>query len=407
MYYYYIIFRITFYERQTMKPILQYFHPLVWIILCGTVFARTASFMAMPFLALYLHNELHASPLLIGMTLGVAPLFSTFGGLIGGYLTDRFERKYVIITTVFVWSLTFLGFAFAPSASFFVVLNALNGLCRSFFEPGTQALMIDFTEDGKKRRLFSVRYTAINIAAVIGPLLGVWISSLSSASIPFVITATMYAMYGLFLLVVLNRYESKQQRLVGGHKISAIFRAIARDRKLFYFLIAGILISLGYSQFDSTLPQLIDLKVEDGVKLFSYAIVANSITVLTLQLPLTIMIEKANIYTSLKIGITIFAVGLFLFGISENPWMFIVSMIIFSVGEIFCFPTMNAVIEEIAPVDQKGIYLGATQLKNIGGFIGPIFGGWLLIVAMDWMYGVIALLMLSSIFIYRRALRLV
>ena len=389
-----------------MTSILRYFHPLVWIILGGTIFARTASFMAMPFLALYLHNELHASPLLIGMTLGVAPLFSTFGGLIGGYLTDRFERKYVIITTVFVWSFTFLGFAFAPSAFYFVILNALNGLCRSFFEPGTQALMIDFTEDSKKRRLFSVRYTAINIAAVIGPLLGVWISRMSSASIPFVITAAMYAMYGLFLLIILNRYESKQQQLGSNHRVNAIFSAVARDRKLFYFIIAGILISLGYSQFDSTLPQLIDIKVEDGVKLFSYVIVANSITVLALQLPLTVMIEKADIYTSLKIGITIFAAGLLLFGIAENDWMFIVSMIIFSIGEIFCFPTMNAVIEEIAPIDQKGIYLGASQLKNIGGFIGPIFGGWLLITALDWIYVVIALLMVSSIAIYRRALRL-
>lgn len=389
-----------------MTSILRYFHPLVWIILGGTIFARTASFMAMPFLALYLHNELHASPLLIGMTLGVAPLFSTFGGLIGGYLTDRFERKYVIITTVFVWSFTFLGFAFAPSAFYFVILNALNGLCRSFFEPGTQALMIDFTEDSKKRRLFSVRYTAINIAAVIGPLLGVWISRMSSASIPFVITAAMYAVYGLFLLIILNRYESKQQQLGSNHRVNAIFSAVARDRKLFYFIIAGILISLGYSQFDSTLPQLIDIKVEDGVKLFSYVIVANSITVLALQLPLTVMIEKADIYTSLKIGITIFAAGLLLFGIAENDWMFIVSMIIFSIGEIFCFPTMNAVIEEIAPIDQKGIYLGASQLKNIGGFIGPIFGGWLLITALDWIYVVIALLMVSSIAIYRRALRL-
>lgn len=388
-----------------MKSIINYFHPLVWIILSGTIFARTASFMAMPFLALYLHNELHASPLIIGLTLGVAPLFATFGGLGGGYLTDRFDRKFVIFITVFVWSLTFLGFAFAPSAIYFVVLNALNGLCRSFFEPSTQALMIDFTEDSKKRRLFSVRYTAINIAAVIGPLLGVWISSLSSPAIPFLVTSIMYAMYGLFLVFVLNRYRMKQHKLAATFRIGTIFGTIMHNRKLLYFIAGGILISIGYSQFDSTLPQFIDMKVEDGVKLFSYVIVANSITVLVLQLPLTIMIEKASIYTSLKIGIVIFSVGLLLFGFSDSAWMFIVSMAIFSVGEIFCFPTMNAVIEEIAPVDQKGIYLGAAQLKNIGGFIGPVLGGWLLVMTSEWLFAIIALLMFSSLFIYKRALR--
>ena len=388
-----------------MQKVVRYFHPLVWIILSGTIFARTASFMAMPFLALYLHNELQASPLLIGLTLGMAPLFSTFGGLCGGYLTDRFGRKSVIITTVFVWSLTFVGFAFAPSAIFFVILNALNGLCRSFFEPGTQALMIDFTENEKKRRLFSVRYTAINIAAVMGPLLGVWISSLSSPAVPFVITGIMYAMYGVFLLVVLNRYEMKQQMLTHKQNIWAIFKAVFQDQKLLYFIAGGILISIGYSQFDSTLPQFINMNVEDGVKLFSYVIVANSITVLSLQLPLTVMIEKMSIYASLKMGIIIFSVGLFLFGLSDSAGMFIASMIVFSIGEIFCFPMMNAVIEEIAPDDQKGTYLGAAQLKNIGGFIGPIFGGWLLTFAIDWMYAILAFVMISSILIYRKALR--
>lgn len=388
-----------------MQKIVHYFHPLVWIILSGTIFARTASFMAMPFLALYLHNELQASPLLIGLTLGVAPLFSTFGGLCGGYLTDRFGRKSIIITTVFVWSLTFIGFAFAPSAIFFVVLNAVNGLCRSFFEPGTQALMIDFTENEKKRRLFSVRYTAINIGAVMGPLLGVWISSLSSPAVPFVITGTMYAMYGLFLLVILNRYEMKQQMLSHKQNIWAIFKAVFQDQKLLFFIAGGILISLGYSQFDSTLPQFINMNVEDGVKLFSYVIVANSITVLSLQLPLTMMIEKMSIYASLKMGIIIFSAGLFLFGLSDSAWLFIASMIVFSIGEIFCFPMMNAVIEEIAPEDQKGTYLGAAQLRNIGGFIGPIFGGWLLTVAIDWMFAILALVMISSILIYRKALR--
>lgn len=56
------------------------FHPLVWIILGGTIFTRIASFMAMPFLAIYLHNEIQASPLQIGLTIGIAPLISTVGG---------------------------------------------------------------------------------------------------------------------------------------------------------------------------------------------------------------------------------------------------------------------------------------------------------------------------------------
>ena len=388
-----------------MKKFAHYFHPLVWIILSGTIFTRTASFMTIPFIALYLHNELHASPYIIGLTVGIAPLFSTFGGLIGGYLTDKFERKNVIITTIFIWSLVFFGFAFAPTAALFIVLNALNGLCRSFFEPGTQALMIDYTENDKKRRLFTVRYTAINIAAVIGPLLGVWIASLSTASTPFIITGFMYAVYGLFLLFILNRYPSKQQKLSNKQPIQHMFMTVAKNRVLLMLIVGGILVSLGYSQFNSTLPQLIDLHVEEAVKVFSYCIVANSITVLALQFPLTMLTEKASIFRSLTIGIITFALGLMLFNFSTTTWMFIGSMIIFSIGEVFSFPLMSAAIEQIAPDDQKATYLGAAQLHNIGGFVGPIFGGWLLVQYTDVMYVVIAAIMLCSILFYAKSLK--
>ncbi|MEO4053065.1 MFS transporter [Solibacillus sp. CAU 1738] len=388
-----------------MTKLLQYFHPLVWIILCGTIFTRIASFMTMPFLAIYLQKELGASPLLIGLTLGVAPLCATFGGFIGGYLTDKFGRKSVIITTVFVWSAVFIGFAVATIAPLFVLLNALNGLCRSFFEPGTQALMIDFTEGNKRRRLFSVRYTAINIAAVIGPLVGVMISTLSSAVVPFIITATMYALYGLFLIFLLNKYEMRQKMLAAGQSIQHIFRVVLADRKLLLFLAGGILINVGYSQFDSTLPQYIQLNIADGVKLFSLLIALNATVVLLLQLPISMLTEKISIMKSLTIGILFFAGGLMLFGLADSYWLFIVAMIIFSTGEIFAFPMMNAIIEEIAPETQKATYLGASQFKNIGGFIGPMFGGWLLIHFEAQLFFVIGFAVLMSVPFYYRAFK--
>lgn len=189
--------------------------------------------------------------------------------------------------------------------------------------------------------------------------------------------------------------------------VFTIFKGVFQDQKLLLFIAGGALVVLGYSQINSTLPQFINMNVEDGVILFSYVIIANSITVLAFQLPLTMMIEKMSIYASLKMSILIFSVGLFLFGLSHSAWMFIASMIVFSIGEIFCFPMMNAVIEEIAPEDQKGTYLGASQLKNIGGFIGPIFGGWLLTAATDFLFAIVAAVLFSSLFIYRKALKTV
>ena len=383
---------------------LSYFHPLVWSILFGTIFTRAASFMTIPFLALYLHSELNASPLVIGITLGAAQLFATFGGIFGGFLTDKVGRKLVIFFTIFVWSGVFFGFAIVQSVPLFMVLSSLNGLCRSFFEPATQALMIDFTEKEKRRRLFSIRYTSINIAGVIGPVLGVWISSLSSAVMPFIITGAMYAVYGFILIGLLNRFEMRQQLAAERKTLAQMLKVVGKDTKLLLLLAAGMLVTLGYSQYDSTLPQLVNLSVEDGVELYSMLLVINAAIVLLLQLPISVYTEKISTFKSLSLGMCFFSSGFILFNIASSWTLFIIAMIVFTVGEIFAFPMMNAMIEEIAPDTQKATYLGASQLKNIGGFIGPIFGGWLLTHYAGEIYYVMAGITLLSLVFYKYAL---
>jgi len=362
------------------------FHPLVWIILGGTVFTRIASFMAMPFLAIYLHNEIEATPLQIGLTIGIAPLISTVGGFFGGYLTDRFGRKSVILITIIVWSLVFFGFATVHTVWLFILFNALNGLCRSLNLP---------------LRLFSLRYTAINIAAVIGPIIGVYISQLASPSIPFMLTGIMYIIYAVFLFFVLNRYQMQQQKAVTQTKILHTFTILLTNRVLLSFIFGAILINIGYSQFDSTLPQVIELTVENGTKLYSLLISLNAAVVLLLQLPISIVSERFSSSATLLVGILFFAIGLFMFGFSSNYTLYIIAMIIFTIGEIFAFPTMNVMIDEIAPDTQKATYLGAAQFKNLGGFIGPIIGGWLLTHYMGAMFAIIAILVLCSCIFYR------
>ena len=377
------------------------FHPLVWVTLFGMIFTRTASFMAMPFLALYLYNDQNAHPILIGLTIGIAPLFGTIGGFIGGYLNDRFGRRLIIITTIFIWSFVFVGFGVAEHIVVFIALNALNGLCRSFFEPGTQALMIDFTPSEQRKRLFSLRYTAINIAGVIGPLLGSLIALKSAQSVPFFVTGAMYLIYALFLLVVLNHYEMKQIKLQNRMSISVIFKALLNNRALLLFIAGGMIIGLGYSQIDSTLPQYLQMSFEDGVKLFAIVITLNASIVIVLQLPLSIMSEKWPVMRTIQIGSVLFAFGYLLLGLADSMIGIYVAIFVLTIGEILVFPSTSVVIDQIAPRDQKAIYFGAAQFKSIGSFVGPVVGGWLLAsVNGQVLFFTVAILTVGSIYLY-------
>jgi len=212
------------------------FHPVVWTLLIGTVFARGASFMALPFLALYLSSAHDVHPIWIGVTIGIAPLTGTLGGFIGGYFSDRYGRKTVILGTIFVWALVYIGFSQASHIGVFMALNALNGLCRSFFEPSSQAMMADLTPSSLRKRVFSLRYFAINVGAAVGPLIGVSVAQYSS-TLPFVLTGCMYTLYGLTLFFMLHKYSVVHASPIHKLRITDALTIAWKDKTLLLFIL--------------------------------------------------------------------------------------------------------------------------------------------------------------------------
>lgn len=61
---------------------LKNFHSIIWTIIGGTALSRTAFYMVMPFLAIYLNSK-GISAATIGGIIGVSFLFGTIGGFFG------------------------------------------------------------------------------------------------------------------------------------------------------------------------------------------------------------------------------------------------------------------------------------------------------------------------------------
>ena len=376
------------------------FHPVVWTLLIGTVFARGASFMALPFLALYLSSAHDVHPIWIGVTIGIAPLTGTLGGFIGGYFSDRYGRKTVMLGTIFVWALVYIGFSQASHIGVFMALNALNGLCRSFFEPSSQAMMADLTPSSLRKRVFSLRYFAINVGAAIGPLIGVSVAQYSS-TLPFVLTGCMYTLYGLTLFFMLHKYSIVHASPIQKLRISDALTIAWKDKTLLLFILGGIFVNIGYSQIDSNLPQYLQTSFSNGVLLFSKLIALNATIVILLQLPLSLLYEKWPVMRAMVVGSILFAIGFASFGYVSSPAGFMFAMGIVTIGEIFIFPSTSVFIDQIAPEDRRGTYFGAGQFRSVGNFTGPVLGGWLL---QDFggsiLFSVIGIIILSSIWFY-------
>ena len=327
----------------------------------------------------------------------MGPLAQTFGGFIGGNLSDRFGRKNVMRAALFTWSLVFAGFALSNAVWAFVVLNILNGLCRSFFEPSSQALIADLTPQERRLKAFGQRDTAINIGATVGPLIGAYLAFLS-ANLAFFITASVYLAYALALSYMMSRipFESDADKREKVTFRSAL-RVMRRDVPLRYYLLGGILVNLGYSQVNSTLPQHVEMTVTDGVALYSVLLSFNAVVCVLLQMPLSHWAQKGTLVRTMVTGVSLFALGYALFAVAWNWPMYLLAMFVLTLGEILVFPNTSVFIDQLAENGMRGTYFGAFTFRSIGHFIGPFAGGFVLqTIGGHWLYGLCAVVVISS-----------
>ena len=64
--------------------------------------------------------------------------------------------------------------------------------------------MADLTDKEKRMKVYSLRYTAMNIGASVGPLVGAYLAS-TSAKLSFAITGTTYLVYAIVLVFLMKK----------------------------------------------------------------------------------------------------------------------------------------------------------------------------------------------------------
>ena len=104
----------------------------------------------------------------------------------------------------------------------------------------------------------------------------------------------------------------------------------------------------------------------------------NALTVISLQYSLGKRISPRDLNRWLAAGLSLFIVGLGGFALSTTLLMWVLSMAIFTLGEIIVFPAEYMFIDNIAPNHLRGMYYAAQNLGNVGAALGPVLCGWVL-----------------------------
>lgn len=358
------------------------FTATVWLVIIATMANRFTFFMVWPYLAVILYENHGLNAAQIGLFLTIPLIVGNTIGFYVGYLSDLFGRKKITVgaLVIAIFALTNLGL----TENLWIILGAmvLQSISRSGIEPSGKALITDVLEDRDAKDLaLHARYYALNVGASFGPLAGVY-WGITGKQTTFLMVAGTMTLYLVAALIVFSR-EHIVERQEGAEPFSfrSVIRTLSADHSFLVLVFAMFLGGISYSQLEAGVIQFLQIAGHpDVVAFYPIITLTNGLTVLVLQFPLLSATRRFHPMTRSMIGAGLMAVSFSMLASvsATSETAILVSIFVLSVGEVILFPTVQILIDRMAPDGMKGSYFGAAALAGFGFALGPLIGWTLL-----------------------------
>lgn len=388
---------------------LKSFPATVHALLFFTLVIRFSYFMAWPFIAVIMTQNYHMSPIAIGVAMTSSALFSVVLGMYGGQISDRLGRRVILLLGCGFSALGYSLLAQAAGMGLFIIGLMIIGVSFAWVDPPLRALMSDLLVDRRRRALaLQMRYYLINVAAVFGPLVGIAFG-LTSQKGTFLITGLTYIPFFVYVLLFIPAGKLVKEQDGDGVtvKLHQVIGIIARDNIYIAGLLCSILCSVVFIHYEAILPQyLLLLNGDAAIKLITLILVTNACTVLVFQTFIMRFLATVSLPKRILLGGFIFALSQICFFSTRSTeiWLWLTVTSVFSVGEAILMPNLNILLDQLAPPEHRGAYLGASMLSTLGIAVGPLIGGIMLAMTGAGVFictALLSLLLCAIIYAYR------
>lgn len=291
-----------------------------------------------------------------------------------GNLSDKYGRRPILLLSLLGFGIDYIFLAFAPTIGWLFLGRVIAGIFGASFTTAS-AYIADISTDKDRTQNFGMIGAAFGLGFIIGPVIGGLLGGFGSR-VPFMVAAglsLLNALYGYFILPESlpkekrRTFEWKRANPVGSLMHLKKYPGISSlvfSLFLVYVAAHAVQSNWGFYTIEKFGWTEKTIGISLGVIGFLVAFVQ---AVLTRTLTPKLGNEK-----SIYIGLLLYTIGMFLFGIATSTLMMFAFMIPYCLGGI-CGPALQAVISSHVPSNEQGELQGAlTSLISVTSIIGPL-----------------------------------
>jgi len=360
--------------------------PAARLVLLGVFVNQFGAFLQF-FLVLYL-TQRGFSKEEAGIALGAYSVGAIVGVLLGGALADRLGARWTIVFSVSSAALFTLSVTALDSLPTIVAAVALSGAMTQAARPAVSSLLFSMVPPARQVMVFAMYRTALNSGVVAGPLVAVWLSTISWNLVFYfdAASALTYAAIAAFLLP--GKADGKdgdgkpspegQSGQDGQEETAAQRRAgyltVLRDARYLAYLALMLANGLVHVQFFAVLP----LQLKDaGYPTWAYGSMSamSAFIVIACELLVTRTTQKWPAWIAVIAGWVLLVIGRGLWGLPGGLTIIFAGTLLAAIGQIIGGPAAFAYPAKVAKAGATGRYIGSAHaMFGLGYAIGPLLG---------------------------------
>ena len=340
----------------------------VWWLALITLINRAGT-MVIPFLSLYLTRDLNFDLGQVGWIMSVFGLGSVVGSWLGGKLTDRIGYYKVMVFSLCLSGLMFLGLQYLTSFVGFCLGIFMLMVVADMFRPSMFVALNAYSKPENKTRSITLIRLAINLGFSAGPALGGLIITSMNYHGLFWVDGITCVFAGLLLLKLLNPKKTRPLETF----VPSTEKSAYRDFPYLFFLAALVLFFIAFLQYFSTVPLFYEgvhnlREFEIGLLLGM-----NGFLIFALEMPLIKYLEgtRHSLMGMVIAGAVLVTLSYVVLTLTSWAGVLVLGMLFMTVWEMVAFPFSNSFALKRARGGNQGEYMA---LYSISWSVAHVFG---------------------------------
>lgn len=354
----------------------------VYIIFFASIINNLGNFVA-PFLTMFLTYSIGMNVELVGVIVAVNSFVGLIASAHGGKLIDTVGRKRIFIIFRTTSAIALMLCAFTKDPIILTILLILSNFLGGYSLPVYSTIITDITEGEQRNTAFSLQYMALNIGFSVGPLLAAFLYNNYLIWIFLGDAITTFISVILVAFLIPETMPAKQEKsMVNSNKLEkaeegTLFQALVKRPTLLLFSFIIIIYFIVFSQFNFGLSlQIGDVFGKNSATIFGSLMTVNAVMCSIIPMFLTVLTKDIKASLSIAMGGILYAVGFGMIFFIHSYFLFVLSAMIWTMGEMLIATNTNVYIADHSPASHRGRFNSIFPIiRKLGFMVGPIIAG--------------------------------